>query len=491
MNGARFLRSPGLAVFGFALAFYVLTASDHLASPDGEINFRTTQSLATRGSLAIVPLSAGWVEVADADGRVVQRRMERGFASKPGRDGREYSQYGIGLPLFAVPVYWVADSVQRILPREPNPLRRVLSLTNSLVTALLALIVFAWSRDLTGNRRAALATALLFITATYAWPQAKYLYSEPLAALGLVSAAWLLDTRRGGRAGWMLLAGALAGYGILTRLDSVVAGLGFLALLWVRERDEAAEAHSALIRRTLLAALPVLLTLALIAGLNAWRFGGVAETGYGDQAEGFNLNTPLREGLSGLLFSTGRGMFIYTPLFCLVPPAWLLLWRRRRRAALGIALVTAGYVLVMAKWQNWEGGWCWGPRHIYQLTPFWAVTLAALFQEVPERFRLMRTAGLVALIPASAFVQFLGVSQDAVRIQREMGALERSLGLFNPEYSPMLYHWAAVLKGRFDFGLITLIQGTPILGLTVLAVLAGIMTVSIISIVRNWRAEDH
>ena len=87
-----------LTLFLILTSLYILTLGGHIYSPDGEILFRTTEAIATRGSLAIEPL--------------------QGFATQPGRrtDGREYAQYGVGQPLAAVPFYWLGRALQSLGP---------------------------------------------------------------------------------------------------------------------------------------------------------------------------------------------------------------------------------------------------------------------------------------------------------------------------------------------------------------------------------------
>jgi len=85
-----------VVLFFAFLGLYLLTMGGHLYSPDEELMFRTTQSLALRGSLAVEPLA--------------------GFATKRGIDGRQYAQYGIGQPVLSIPLYYFGTLLTKVVP---------------------------------------------------------------------------------------------------------------------------------------------------------------------------------------------------------------------------------------------------------------------------------------------------------------------------------------------------------------------------------------
>jgi hypothetical protein len=171
------MRSP-FRVFFLLLVLYGLTLGGHFYSPDEEVLFRVTEALATRGSLAIDPITEG-------------------FATRPAQppraDGREYAQYGIGQPIAAVPFYWLGRAMQPlasdeawvfldsrlrsiqtiVAPRAALPQGEALareaqqvaarlgvSLFNSFLTAFSGMVLFLLTRRLTRSERAARGAAL-------------------------------------------------------------------------------------------------------------------------------------------------------------------------------------------------------------------------------------------------------------------------------------------------------------------------------------------
>ncbi|HEV7662144.1 MAG TPA: hypothetical protein VGQ62_01320, partial [Chloroflexota bacterium] len=82
---------PVLVLGLFFLSLYLLTMGGHLDSPDEELMFQVTRSIAERGALDIG-------EVGSSE------RLVPGLAL-PGVDGRSYTHYGIVSSVLSVPLY--------------------------------------------------------------------------------------------------------------------------------------------------------------------------------------------------------------------------------------------------------------------------------------------------------------------------------------------------------------------------------------------------
>ncbi len=77
---------------------------------------------------------------------------------------------------------------------------------------------------------------------------------------------------------------------------------------------------------------------------------------------GFKL--PRLDALWGLTFSRAHGILFHVPV--LVVSLLAILWKRpslTRSMAIRISAIVA-YVLLVASYQMWEGGWAFGPRHL-------------------------------------------------------------------------------------------------------------------------------
>lgn len=448
-----------LLIFLAVLAAYLLTAGGHLYSPDEEILFRTTRALATQASLAIDPIDPS------------------GFGTRPPAhprpDRREYGQYGVGQPLLAVPFYWVgaalapraSDAVWQSLYPDWRPSaipftaaeiapRWACSWFNIFLGALLAALLYLVCLEVTGHPRAAAGAALLYALGSLAWPHSRPFFSESCAAF-FILLAWyaLLRAGRGRLFPWCLLAGAAAGYAALVRLDSVLA-YPALAVLLVLPILAAARRQG----RSVLAAwgafcLPALVCGVVLLGLNWLHFGGATKTGYADQPEGIVFSTPLAAGLYGFLFSAGKGLFFFSPALTLSFLGWRHLagvptpQSEQPAILFSVAAAIAVPLLVLSKWQNWPGGWCWGPRHIFIIHPFLALPIAAW---LAARWGAAARVILAVFLLAGAAVQLVGCSQDFIafhqRFFRSPGDNTAALVRYDP---PDQAYWSQYYRVNF------------------------------------------
>ena len=410
-----------IKIFICFLIVYALTMGGHIYSPDGELMFRTTQSLVENHSLAVYPLF--------------------GFGTRTGKDGLEYAQYGVGQPVAAIPFYLLGKAGLSLTDGKflvpifrdtvtyhtgtgkEYVLRFFVSMFNQLVMALTVVLIATFAWWLGGDRSAAVMTAVLYGGATMALPHSRTFFSEPLAGLMvLVSFFYLFKGLSFRRKLYVVIAGVAFGYAMLTRADSLLFLPGlilFIALENIRFFGKKikgiglvlAQFRKESLWQWILFGLPIVLFVAIILGLNYYRYGDVFATGYEDQAEGIKFSTPLLAGLYGFLFSVGKGMFFFSPPLILVFFAVKRFWEEWRNVALALFVMVGVFVLVQSTWQNWAGGWCWGPRHIFQIHALLTVPIVMLL--LPPRSSVLRIIYGVILVIGIA-VQLYGSSQSFI-----------------------------------------------------------------------------
>jgi hypothetical protein len=81
----------------------------------------------------------------------------------------------------------------------------------------------------------------------------------------------------------------------------------------------------------------------------------------------------------GMLISPSRGVFIFCPVLFFIAWALLRYWRTlsSQRLLLPAAVAIGGHFAVLACFNEWHGGCCYGPRYFTDVLP-WAVLLSAL-----------------------------------------------------------------------------------------------------------------
>jgi hypothetical protein len=426
-EGAAHRRAP-FAAFLFLLALYLLTASGHLYSPDEEAMYYVTRGLATRGDIAI-----------EGDDLVPMPLRE-------GRDGRSVSPYGIlpslaALPFFALGALLAGGASVEVYEYLT---RFTVSLLNAPVTAATGAILFSFVVSLGYGRQAAWLAAGAFGVASLAWPYARTFFSEPLAGFLLILAverAYSASMRHDRRA--LLISGVATGLLVATRLAALVA-VPFLMLYVAAATVSCLAASRGMVERCRgmaahlgLWSLGLVPGVALVIGYNLARFGLPLASGYGDEASAFT--TPLLTGLTGLLLSPGKSLFLYAPVAALALAGAPLLWRRwRLEVALLLSLVIA-HVILYAHWHAWDGGGVWGPRLLLPIVPLLAVLATPVFE------RAAAGGGIGIRLIVSAILVFGTINALAgvlvnPAIYLNMETPHRRI-YFEAAHSPLLAHW--------------------------------------------------
>jgi hypothetical protein len=426
-------RSLALCLAIFLFSVYFLSFSGAYHSSDEVAMLVATDSLARRGS---------W------DIELIRWMGEQQGSFGP--DGHLYSRKGIGTTLAALPLYVSALQSTRLGNVQTA------MLTNAFVTAWTGALLYLLLRRLRCGKGLSLGAALAFGLATMAWPYARYLFSESLAGLGLMLSAYylvrygqahsVLDGRGalgshgslGAQRDWgsPLLAGIGLALALLARLNNAIVapwlGLLLVVYLW-RQHGRNLRAW---LGPVVLFGLPVLAALAVSGWYNEIRFGNPLTTGYLPQER---FATPFFEGLYGLTFSPGKGLFWYSPILLAALAAWPAFTRRHRAEALAVAAIVLSNLFFYAPWYLWWAGHGWGPRFLVTILPFATLPLVWAMEAAYHRRTLALAVSV--LLALSLGVQCLGVAVDfnlyLEDVHAELG-LYHPATLFDPAYSPLL-----------------------------------------------------
>jgi len=416
------IRSIALALFFLYFGLYGLSASGHLYLGDAWSLLETSRAIVLHGTLSI--------------------DFDPGFGGTFDDQGRFYSQYGLGAAIGAIPAALAGELLAYLAanPTLDHLLRGLpLSFMNVLWCASLIAVFFMLASRETDEKTAKTLAHLLALTSLI-WPYSGYDASEPLVGLllliSLIPVTPEADTRS------CTLAGFVFGGAVLVKFTSLLILPGYLYRLW--------ELKS---RRTAAFILGPTMAVLTILTYNQLRFGNPLTTGYAVEVQTFRI--PIWMGIYGLIFSIGKGLFIYQPPLGLVgliprrdPTASYALWPT------WIVASVAPSVLFFAWHQNWDGDWSYGPRYLVPLLPLMYLTLIPYLEE-PTRFG---RSAIMALTALGIIVQAAGVFVDPTDHVKFLSHHKAALGdylaqdrgkvhipfhahHFNPDFSPIRGHF--------------------------------------------------
>ncbi len=357
--GSTLARTRGSTValgsLAFAVTLLVLVANDRLL---GSADTRPTAvlpfSILRHHSLALPE------ELRPAAGPLPFWMLPRGSAL--------LSRYPIATAILATPLYF-PSAAGAMDPRSPA-VDELEKLAAALLTALgAALVAVALARLV--PRSAALVATGLYVVGTPLLPVVgQALWQHTGAVLCLSLALWALVTKPSGHTR-ALLVGLAVGAAAACRPIAAVLSAGVLCALLLVDR-----------RGALLGAAWALLPLGLQLACNRLLFGQALATGYGAEAHSWLATWPDGvEGITGLLVSPTRGLFLLAPLtgaaaiaLFAVRPASSGPLSRHQLWIFGATF--AAYVVLLGHWWAWHGGFSAGPRLLSDALPLLAPGLA-------------------------------------------------------------------------------------------------------------------
>jgi hypothetical protein len=293
-------------------------------------------------------------------------------------NGHWVSDYPVGAALMAIPFY--LPSVVLGVPPEREHLERLEKVAASGIVLLSALVMYATFRLATDHRAAILLTTIYALGTSSLSTSSQALWQHGPGQLAIASALYCL-IRGSSSPRWMWLAGLPLAVAVLLRRRRCFP-------LFVA------------------AALPV---AAFWLWYNLTYFGSPFRTQFGFDNPAL-WTTPFWQGFAGLLFSPGRGLFVYSPIFLIAVAGFVKAWKARRSDDVGLAVLrygsigVAALVLIHSPWWSWWGGICYGPRLLADTIPVLSLALFPMVEVILARRRWQFVALFLALWSVTAHV---------------------------------------------------------------------------------------
>jgi len=255
-----------------------------------------------------------------------------------------------------------------------------------LVIFATALFVREIFRIFSASPRVVIAATLVTILGSPLWHYARTFFTEPWLAL-FSAGALALAVRRNA----YFFAGLLIAAGMQMKPPFLL-----IALPLVAERVFARD-----VRSVMAIGAPLVLGAVLVLAQNQIYFGSPVRS-----AQAWGTGNPIW-GLLGLLTSFDHGLFPFAPAAAVALFGWRDALRGHRRESV-VLLATFGlYLMLMALWHEWRGGYCYGPRLIVPVIAFVFVGLVTVFDTLDQRSVRVQRA-VVGTIAMSVVISAMG-----------------------------------------------------------------------------------
>src|ERR1700683_5603066 len=264
----------------FFLLFYVAGARGTMSFGDDISMLAVTESIATKGSVAVAPETPG---------------------ATAGLEGRYYSKYGLGQSLLGVPFYLVGAYLQNHLAKpntylNPNadPITYWVCLLGIFSGVGAVVFLYLSCTELGFGERASIIATIAFGACTFEWFYARTFMTEVPSTFFLICAFYaLLRWREENSTRWLWCAGISSGLSVFVRLQNVIMlpalGIWLLCELWLWNRYELKKRVASMV----IWSAPIFASLLVIAAYNYIRFGSVTDVGIGRPIQRIVLRTDM------------------------------------------------------------------------------------------------------------------------------------------------------------------------------------------------------
>jgi hypothetical protein len=309
-------------------------------------------------------------------------------------NGRIVSAYPPWAGVLALPVYLLP--VVGGLSSQSPWIEDLEKLAATLITALSVVLLLGALRRLT-NEKIAWLIAIIYAFGTSSFSsssQALWQHGPSQLFLAL-TIYWLvrgIDAPK-----FSAYAGFALASASICRPSNALMAIPIAAYVFLKRRDQSVG--------FILAALPPALLFMIY---NMYYNGSPLKMGFAigmvDPSRLWSLGshlfrTPLAEGLTAVLVSPSRGLFIYSPILLGCVVGIVMVWKDPKQVLLKyLSLAPLLMVLLTAKWSNWWGGGSFGPRLLADVTPILCLFLYPPFERMPSRLSLKWLIACLAIL---------------------------------------------------------------------------------------------
>lgn len=275
-------------------------------------------------------------------------------------------------------------------------------------------IFFLVCRSFNFNQKNSLMLAFIFGFSTLVWPYSKTsLNMVPHLFFILLGFLFFKKFQLRKSTIDLLFCGIFFGFDFLVRLDAVLimVPLFFYLLYGMRKQSNKVKKFFSFI-------IPPAISFVIYTYIEATRYSTPVKTAVAGAAlspisiiPGQSAASILPQGLFGLLFSPGVGLFIFAPIFLTVFFSFPDFYKKNKaECLLFLSIIT----LFMLYYGAGEGGWwhgllAWGPRYLVPVMPFLLLPLGSSLEI--RKNKILKTA-IISLCAIGFFFNIVYMIQD-------------------------------------------------------------------------------
>ncbi|KKR68557.1 MAG: hypothetical protein UU09_C0006G0004 [Microgenomates group bacterium GW2011_GWA2_40_6] len=355
-----------------AVVIFFLLPSGKFETVDGLLYLNTAKSLVYRGDFSIDDKMPGLVV---------------------GVDGKNYSAGGLGWTLVLVVPVWI----NKTIGGDVKNIELLAGFANPVLSLCLLVVLINLYTLVSKNKNVGWLLAMLTLFCTNLLILSKHSFAHLLSILTITSSFYFgLKYVLSKINKYLVWSGIFYGLFILSyNYSFAISSIGiFLFLLMGKIFD------LKMFLKWLVWVLPFGLILCFY---NYLRFGNILENGYSFLVDSkLTIKANAIDGLWGLLLSSGKSIWVYSPI--LVYSLYLAIKYFKRKWVNRLFLILlAVNVLFYSSLIFWSGELSYGPRYLSIIIPFGGLVLASHWREINKIV-------LTMLVFLGLWVQWVGVS---------------------------------------------------------------------------------
>jgi hypothetical protein len=388
------------------------------------------------------------------------------MSTMKGKDGKIYSITGLGYSLAMIPAVFIEDMFLRATGNKPLaafplhndwPVLLFASMTNAFFGASLVVALYLYMRTLRILHKQALLLSFLSVVATNLFVYTKHSFAHMMFISFLVWAFYFVKVYSlKKKPAYLLLAGIMYGVVVISYNQTFIyslpaIGVYYLLLSRFRLRKQFITTFFRDLIYGFIGVAPFLITYVLY---NRMRLGNAGVDAFVVGAQAQILSLPpayvIVQGIWGLLFSSGKSIFLFSPLLIILLLFWFKMSKKLRPEIVSFSLLFLTYLWLIGTLLGgedflvWHGDSSWGPRYMAVTIPFLMLIISTIYPKLSNKEKLFVFYPLVlvsmwinivgVLLPYQ--IRFSGLQTDVYFNGRNFNVYEYANLL--PRYSPVL-----------------------------------------------------